>query len=340
MIFLRYLLSPFALLFQFGVIVRQILFDLKILKSVRTKAKVFSVGNITSGGTGKTPIVSLVGQWAERKKITTAIIARGYGTKVEGCQEVSLSPSAAEAFGDEPVEIKSRLPLMPVFVSASKSQAALHVDQTLSPKLMIVDDGFQHLRLERDLDIVLLDTTAPDFHYWPLPMGYGRDTFVRLQKADVVILTKFNLATEVRQIWHKTRVPKNKPIFYADYLLEEITDLQTGKRIPISQLIQKKVVLMAGLANPLSFENLLCSEKMNIMEYFQFPDHHAYSKKDLEKVYKYIHSTNANCIITTEKDAVKLAPFIPFPVPILVTKLKLSFQNEKEFYEILDRHMS
>lgn len=340
MILLRFLLSPVALFFQFGVAVRHILYDIGFLKTIKTQSRVFSVGNLTSGGTGKTPIVALLASWAQKKNIKSAIISRGYGVQIKGIKEVELSDDAAKNYGDEPVEIKMRFPDMPVYVGPSKSKTAQFVDGSISPRLMIVDDGFQHRRLHRHLDIVLLDATAPRYHYLPLPMGLAREGFARLNKADVIAVTKYNLATDFGRSWIKARLPKNTPIFYVDYFLENLTDMQTGKRVMLSDLIQKKVVLMAGLANHASFETLMRSEKMNVVEYFQFPDHHAYTNLDLKKIFDFVKSTNANCIVTTEKDAVKLSEFIPFQIPVLVAHLKIQVQNEKELYEILDRQLS
>ncbi len=340
MMSLRFLVSPLALLFQTGVALRHILYDSGVLKKSRVRAKVISVGNLTSGGTGKTPFVALLTEWARGKKMKSAIVSLGYGVAKKGSLEVTLTDDAAAEFGDEPVELKMLFPDTPIFVGPSKSQTSLFVDQSLAPDLIIVDDGLQHLKLHRDFDLILVDATAPAYHYWPLPMGLARDNWARLTKASLIVVTKYNLATDDQKSWLQARLPKNGLIFYANYLLKDLVDLQTGMKVRVPDLFQKKVVLMSGLAHPVSFGTLMKSEKMNVVEDFQFPDHHAYKRKDIDQVLKFVNSTRANCIVTTQKDAVKLSGFIPFPVPVLVAQLKLELQNEKEFYEILDRHLT
>jgi tetraacyldisaccharide 4'-kinase len=262
------------------------------LKSKAASVPVISIGNLTAGGTGKTPfVIALCRLLAERGE-TPAILTRGYG---------AASPEDA----DEIRLFRQRLP--EVKISASPDRVA-SAKQAVAEgaTILVLDDGFQHLRLRRDLDIVLLDATCPLGGGWPLPAGLLREFPSALERADLICLTRCDQAHDLTQTrdWLRQTFP-DKPVLLTEHQPVFLKNLQ-GEKLDMDRLKEKPVVAVAGIGSPSAFAATLKQLGAEIRAELFFADHHAYSAADVRKIIQTAASHSA-AIVTTEKDAVKLA---------------------------------
>lgn len=338
---MRTYLAPVALLYAVGVQLRTVSFAKGLLKTKKVSVPVVSIGNITAGGTGKTPITAFLARRFSQDKKRVTIISRGYKGKVRGVEEVTSGAGDAERFGDEPSmlaqELKSHAR---VFVGSNKVATAEKAQGTAD--LLIADDAFQHRYLHRDFDLVIIDATEPIDHYFPLPWGLGRESFSSLSRAHAVVLNKVNLASEawlrkIRMLIRDHARPQI-PIFEVGYIIREIENLKSAERIVLPELAGQKVLLLSGIGRPKAFEKLFAHFKINIVGHKVFPDHHQYSKKDLREIEALALKAGAQMIVTTEKDAIKFKEWQP-SVPLFMSRLELASVQLEELYETIRRNI-
>lgn len=337
---MRPYLAPFALLYAIGVQVRTASFRHGVLRTTKVKVPVISIGNITAGGTGKTPLTAFLAKRFSQDQKRVTILSRGYRGKVRGVEEVSDQGNAAR-FGDEPFWLAQELKgFARVFVGSNRVAAAQKAQETAD--VMIADDAFQHRYLARDFDLVVIDATEPIEHYFPLPWGQGRESFSSLQRAHAIVINKVNLASEP---WlRKLRVlirdhgRSQMPIFEVGYLIREIESLKSQERVGLSELAGQKILLVSGVGRPKAFEKLFGNFKINIVDHLIFPDHHLYTKNDLSAIERKAKQAQAQMIITTEKDAVKLTEWKP-EIPVFMSRLELASVQLEELYETIRRHI-
>lgn len=186
-------------------------------------------GQPHSGGTGKTPVIAALIEWAIQSGYRPGVVSRGYGRQSYGVQAVHADDESAERFGDEPTMLKKQFVNVPIYVGADRVQAAMQLVSEHPVNLIFADDAFQHRKLKRDIDIVLIDATAPTSDYHPLPWGMARESFESLRRAQFVILTKVNLASSdnLKFIENKlSAVNGDFKTIRADYLVtSELNDL-------------------------------------------------------------------------------------------------------------------
>jgi len=240
---LKTILSPIlilaALLYAGIMLLRNFLYDLNIFKAIEIEnTKVISIGNITAGGTGKTPITAFLVQALMDHKISCGIISRGYKAnyKEASCQVMPELNDAAQIFGDEPTWLAKSLKPVPVWVGKDKSRTAqaMMAATEIKPVVIIADDAFQHRRLKRDLDILVIDASVSWFDYLPLPLSRGREDFLLgVRRADIIILNKTNLAQEhrLKKMRSSLAVLKSKQSF----LVEASTQLIIILIYPLSK---------------------------------------------------------------------------------------------------------
>lgn len=321
---------PISLLFGLIVFVREIFYKKGVLPSFKVKTKVLSVGNLTFGGTGKTPIVDfLLENLKDKKRI--AVVSRGYGRSTKGFYKVSvLDSKASELYGDEPVLLAKKHPGVPVFVCEDRFDGCRQIEGLGKFDLIIADDAFQHLKLKRDVDILVVDAAEKKINYNYPPAGRARNSFAYLKRADFVFLTKTNLTREDNLRWIKRKLAQSKVIEFESQL-DGIYNLKTNQRL---EMFPKEVYLMSGIGKPQTFEDLVKRSfpDMTIKNHFIFKDHHNYKLneiKDLES------KTENGIFLTTEKDAIKLGKFSD---QLNVNVVKLKFMNKTPMdsvYEIL-----
>lgn len=280
---------------------RNSLYDRGKFRAKRLVAPVVSVGNIRVGGTGKTPFIILLGSLLNQRSIPFDVLSRGYRRESAGTLQVDPNGSSAK-FGDEPLLIAKRL-AVPVFVGASRYRAGQLAERAYHSELHLLDDGFQHRRLARQFDIVLV--TEEDLQDKLLPSGRLREPPSSLARADALVIPSGQsvepLAAYGKPVWRVTRT----------------------LRIPNN--IPSRPVAFCGLARPERFFKDLNGHRVEPCAMVAFPDHHRYSKREIEKLLRIASRNRADGFVTTQKDLMNLGELVnrlsPIAVPILEMEL-------------------
>lgn len=298
------LLAPFSLIFSLIQRCRAILYRIGILKTRCLPRPVVSIGNITVGGTGKTPVTAYIARLLLDQGYRVVVLSRGYGGSLEG-HTVVVSDGATVMLGpgecgDEPYLLASTIPGLMVVIGTDRFAAGELALQQLSPDLFLLDDGFQHLQLQRDLNILLLDQSHPFGNGWLLPAGLLREPASALQRADLVIHTR------CRQEQSGNSPAVNIPHCAAQHRITGLMPLSGGNPVTTASLAQKKLIAFAGIAEPALFFDDLKNLGMNLVHTIRFSDHTAYSKLEIANIIDALHDFEAEFAITTEKDGVKL----------------------------------
>ena len=295
-------LNPLSAIYGGVVWARGALHDHGLLRSRRLQGSVISVGNLSAGGSGKTPFVILLGELLRARGITFDVLSRGYGRKTGGVLLVDPG-GLPRNFGDEPLLIARRLQV-PVVVGEDRYEAGRFAEARFGSQIHLLDDGFQHRGLARDFDIVLV--TPEDGRDSLLPGGRLREPLRALRRADAVVLASgaspeaFPLAGKT--VWRVRRgiVPQNIP---------------------------PRPVAFCGIARPQSFLLQLRSAGIDPVAEAFFRDHHAYTEKDVRDLLQLQQRSEANGFVTTEKDAVNLGGFLPSLAPLAVVPVKMELDD-------------
>jgi len=328
------LLYPFAVLYDLVTKVRNWLFDLGWIKSTNSPLKSILIGNLSVGGTGKTPMVEyLVNKIKTKLKIAT--LSRGYGRKTNGFikAEPGILPSE---IGDEPFQIFEKYGKeVSVFVG-EKRVDALNKIVSLFPKneLVILDDAFQHRYVKADLNILLTTFIQPFSSDFLLPMGRLRESRAGAKRADLIVVTKCpETDFDLEKMELKNRIRKyntSAPILFSS--------ISYGKPFPLTNEVSfsPNVILLSGIANDFQLKEYV-SNNFELMEVLKYPDHHEYNEADLKKIKQVFlkYSEQNPVIITTEKDAVKVKSNSPAgfleEIPIFVLPIQVKFSQEDEW---------
>lgn len=329
-------LFPLSLAYQSATGVRNWLYDKGFRKTQKVKAKVVAVGNVTVGGTGKTPMTIALIEQLKKRKISCGVVSRGYKRAETGVLKVDTSPKAALTFGDEPALIKSIYPDVPVVVGEKRVEAAESLLADDKVDVILCDDAFQHRALHRDLNILLMDATEPLKEYRVLPVGRGRESLSpALKRADFVVITKTNLVTAEQlqslETWIKAR--HKGPLVYAEYVTTGFRSLFHHRW----EDIWDPVMVVTGIAKPQAFAQMV-EGKAKILKHKSFPDHHRYTDLEVEIMLDEASQIQARWILTTAKDAMKLSQFSRLRERLWIADLGLKLTGDtKELYEALDR---
>jgi len=301
---IKVLFTPFSWVYGWITLLRNSLYDTGFFKSQTPPQFTISVGNLTVGGTGKTPMVEyLTRLLIQKNKI--AVLSRGYGRKTKGLLFAN-NTSTASGIGDEPLQYFSKFSNnIVVAVCENRIKGALAIYENHPEcNLLLLDDAYQHRAIRRQINILLSDFNRPFYQDLPFPAGRLRETKSGAKRADVVVVTK-SPADLTESEKEKIRYSigqyanPNTPVFFASIRYSEPLSYQSV------HFLLKNVIIVAGIANPLPFTVYIRS-KYNVMEEVIFPDHHNYTATDLEHLIKYIK--NDTFVLTTEKDMVKLKP--------------------------------
>ncbi len=318
---LSHIFKPLGALFRSGVAIRNQLYDRGWLKIQDCGSPVVSIGNLTAGGTGKTPFTALLAETLRKKGKRVVIISRGYKSssenKIAKVTIAALSESSAQ-FGDEPVMLAHKLAGIPVYVGAEKIAVACQAVEVESPDVVLADDAFQHRKLKRSFDVVLLDASEPWWHFRPIPSGRMREPFSALKRADAIVLSKANLADPIRldRIRDAARSAidsSRMPIFVeVEYRITNFIPLrsfhsQVEELIPAARLRAEKLFLLSAIGRPEGFHNLVRLETgAEIVGHRSFGDHYSFTRSDISEIENAAQRAGATRIVVTEKDAVKL----------------------------------
>ena len=311
------LLTPLAGLYGAAVRARLTLYEKGILRVQRAHRPVISIGNVSVGGTGKTPFTLWLAGEIQGKKLNPSILTRGYGRRSRGPLLVSggLEPIAsARQAGDEPVVLGRALPGVPIMVDADRVRGAARVE-ALFPQVSVhlLDDGFSHVRLARDVDIVLLDATDPAPGGALLPAGRLREPLESLARADLIVITKLEQAPADRALAIAVRYAPGVPVYGARTEVLGVADGR-GEAVRPADLPPGTVVSVSGIARPESFAATLDSLGITPTEVLSFTDHAEYGSFRVGRIMRAVEETGATAIITTEKDAVKLEGLLSVPI--------------------------
>jgi len=296
---------------------------------------VISVGNLTAGGTGKTPVVAWLAAYLQAKGKRVAVLSRGYGGSARGAirivsdgETVFLSP---EEGGDEPVLLARTVPGLMVVIGADRYKAGLHAIKELNPDMFILDDGFQHIRLHRDLNILLLDSRRPFGNGFTLPAGLLREPVSAAGRADVVVSTRCAVGAEVE-------IPvSGKTHLKASHVLTGLVPLQGGESEPFSRLKGVRVMAFSGIADPSAFFDAVEKEGLPLVTTLAFPDHATYGEEEIAAICRLKDASRSAALITTGKDAVKLAPYGERLGPCFTAALQITFADPRPLERLIDK---
>lgn len=334
---LRYLLFPFSVLYQVVTSFRNFLYNKKILRSIEFDIKTIVVGNLTVGGTGKTPMVEyLIRLLSNEYKI--AVLSRGYGRKTKGFL-LADETSTAYTLGDEPMQIYTKFKNKVIVAVGEDRVLAIPSILTAHPdiNLIILDDAFQHRRIKGSLSILLTDYRRLFYKDFVLPTGWLRESRRGARRADVIVITKCSMGlteSEMNKVENKIRKYTDVPVFFSG--------IQYHTPVPLfdlSSLFSKNIVLVSGIAKTEELVEYVKSN-FNLVNHIRLSDHHQYMLKDIQSIKKEFDKINldSKIILLTEKDAAKwnnsvfekeLSGISVFYLPIETVFLK----NKKEFDE-------
>lgn len=311
-----------SLLYQLGSQIKNYLYQRKILNPHKAPLRVISVGNISFGGSEKTPLVMNLISFLTKKNMKTALISRGYKGKWEKSGGVLASTKKTtwnwENSGDEPFMIAQNIPKAGIFIGKDRLLSCQKASQ-MGFEVAVLDDAFQHRRIHRDLDIVLFDPSEK------IPQ---REPSSSLKRAHILLLKKGAAIQKRKRI--KESHPQ-KTIF--EYSVQNQGFFRLGQKIkePVEKFKEKKILAFCGIARPERFSSLLKKEDIKPLFFLKFPDHHSYPLSSIEKIEEKFKKLKAEAILTTEKDAIKVVHYSGFK-KIPVYYLKIDLEVEQEFY--------
>jgi tetraacyldisaccharide 4'-kinase len=300
---LRGFLVPVSLVYAGVQQVRAELYRVGVLKTRKLARPVISIGNLAAGGTGKTPVTAHIARLLMGKGLKVAVLSRGYGGTLEG-QTTVVSDGfkialTADQCGDEPFLLAKSIPGLAVVIGSDRYAAGQLALQVCKPDIFLLDDGFQHLRLQRDLNILLLDGTRPLGNGWTLPAGLLRESQRAAERADFIIYTRCQDVSVRREL------PK-KPHCLARHQLADLISLAGEDITTFDELYCRRVIAFAGIAEPEFFFDSLRTLGLNVVATLPFPDHAVYDRERCCLIDVTCRTFNADYVVTTEKDGVKL----------------------------------
>ena len=352
-------LYAISLFYGAGVKLRELGYRRKIMPSRQLPCRVICVGNITVGGTGKTPMTMYMAHAVMQMGFKVAVVSRGYrgsaenqGGIVSDGSSIQMDPQMA---GDEPYLMACSLGDIPVIVGKNRFAAGMLAYERFGPDVVVLDDGFQHLRLKRDIDLVLLDYARPFGNGYLLPRGTLREPIYSLARSHACILTRHrtgcgnSAAASFEMI--KKYAPQNPlfvsthdPYFYKIKSGDPISVQGIAGRLSHmgpGRLHQKPVFGFSGLARNMDFQNTVRDLGFRAEGFLEFSDHHHYTRQDLIDIQTRAKNSGAGLLITTEKDLVRLSPLNPFPLDLIVVGLGISFGDDRQnFLSFIEEQLS
>lgn len=343
----RVFLFPLVAVYAIIIKVRNLLFDKNVFKSKSVKAKVISVGNLNVGGSGKTPLVIYLANLLKNKGKKIGVLSRGYRRKSSGYQlvcngeEILLSVDQA---GDEMFHtvIECRIPAA---VSEKRYEGAKRLINQTDIDTILLDDAFQHRWIKRNMDILIFDQVFLNETSFPnhvlLPAGNLREPFDSVNRADIVVINrKFNEKMEIPVRLKKYFI--EKPVFKSYYKALGFVDMTRNTEYGIEEFEGQRSLVVAGIAKPHSFLNILKQTKVNTENKLIFVDHKNYSLKEVQKIRRQFYSTNSFSVVTTQKDAVKLMKYSKEldDIDVFYLKIELKFDEDDKFKKFIFNHLN
>ena len=335
-------------LYKFAVQTKLSLFNWGILRKVKLPAYVISVGNLTVGGTGKTPTAQKIAEIMSNRGYRVVILNRGYrshwdkniGVVSDGKQ---ISMTAYEA-GDEAYLMAKTLPNIPVIIGKNRAVTGKYAVEHFQAEVIVMDDGYQHWRLARDLDIVLVDTITMFGNGNVLPRGILREPLKNLNRADLFIFTKTNQSSAMNKILLRETIARynnQAPIAESIHKPQNFVEIgewynNAGRQIALESLQGKKAIVFSAIGNPVSFEQTVVSMGVTLLEAVRYPDHHDYGMSEMQYISDRAKELNAVAVITTTKDAVKIPTEFIYSdreMPLYVLNMEIEITDNYENIE-------
>ncbi|MGY6561617.1 MAG: tetraacyldisaccharide 4'-kinase [Luteibaculaceae bacterium] len=331
---IRILLFPISILYGLIVRVRHFLFEVGVLKSVQPRIKTLCVGNLSMGGTGKSPMMEFLIRNLQHE-FNLATLSRGYGRKTKGFLPV-LEPNPSK-FGDEPSVFKQKFPELPVFVGEDRVKAVQSIEKDVNLNCILLDDAFQHRALKAHVNLVITDYNKPFYRDFFFPTGNLRDSVSALKRADILVFSKCpeSLSEQEKQTI-RTRVKSygnpEMAVFFSGITYGHLYPIHA----PTQELAYpEKALCVTGIANPKPLLSFLES-RLNQTSALSFPDHYVFTAADAATIEQKARALGDNpTLITTEKDAVRLLSIVPHfkaPLSILVQPIQIHFFGDEDVF--------
>jgi tetraacyldisaccharide 4'-kinase len=332
-------LMPFAGLYGAGARLRRKAFQQGWLRSRRLSRPVVSVGNLTVGGSGKTPLVERVAEIMLRNGWKPSILTRGYRRQC-GAGLITLEPQPqrnpdARTVGDEPALLARVLPQVPIVICADRFRAGQLAEERFGVDVHILDDGFQHLALARQVDLVAIDVTQNVLHGAVLPAGRLREPASALSRADIIILTRTEIRDPAATAEKLREINRKSPIFSCATGLRSLIDKSSGKAIKTGDYRDRPVGAFCAIGNPSAFFSDLRRWGFNPVAEIAFPDHHVYTREDVRRINNAAREKGAVAFLTTEKDLMNLQPPLAFALPVLACTIQAEISEAEKFEQVL-----
>ena len=333
---IRLLGLPFSLLYSCVLYMRNRFYDWGILKSSKTPIKSIVVGNLSLGGTGKSPMVEyLIRHFISKEDI--AMVSRGFGRKTQG-MIIGSPKSSASDIGDEPMQILGKFPSIRLIVDSNRNNALDHASETKC-SLAILDDAYQHRAVAGDCNILLTRFDRPWFSDRVIPSGTLRDHPRERKRANLVVVTNSPTSlSEKERITFSDKLRVNCPVYFASTVYLPLRNVFTNEE----QSWPKKVVVLSGIANPSALITEITSHSL-MLNHLKFPDHHAFSPNDIKKLRDIIGSFADPdvALITTEKDTCRLQEFENelVGITVLVLPIQINIHDDANFKRCLDQKL-
>lgn len=313
---IRFILVILSWVYQSAVVLRMCGYRIGLLPVHTLKVPVISMGNITAGGTGKTPAVVSAAKLFLAEGYKPVILTRGYGRKTKNTLVVSdgkeLKASLSEA-GDEPVSMAQECRNVPIIADSKRFRGGAVAIEKFNPDVILLDDGFQHVSLTRNINIVLIDCLMPWGRGRCLPAGFLREPKSSIKRADMIILTRSNLVSaEQKQKIEQELQALNSfaSILESTHAPVKLTRLTRKEEKDIAWLHNKNVVVVAGIGNMQAFIRTVENAGAEVVKIFSFPDHHQFNHQEISSVISFAREKDFP-VITTGKDAVRISVMKP-----------------------------
>ncbi len=334
--YLKYLvevLTPLAVPYSAIMNFRNHLFNKGFFTEERVNAKIISVGNLTVGGSGKTPTVVYVTKLLKKNNVKVGVLSRGYGRNSKGFKLVSDGEQlllAVNKSGDEIVQVATECKV-PAAVSEKRVLGAKKLIAETGVEAIVLDDAYQHRWIARDLNILIFDQRflmkRDSIEQKTLPLGRMRESFASIDRADIILINrKFNAKRELSKRFKDLMA--NKQIYYGYYKSAGLIDVKNEQLYSLQEFEGQKSLVVCGIARPFSFLKVLEDNNIDIKNRILFKDHKEYSEKEVQQIRKTFYDTNSQSVITTEKDYVKLREFAKELDDIDIYFLKIELQVE------------
>jgi tetraacyldisaccharide 4'-kinase len=332
-------LSALSVAYRAALAVRDRAYRWRLLHTGRLACPVISVGNLTLGGSGKTPTVELAVRTLRELGAAPAVVSRGYGRVTRGVLVVADREAVradARAAGDEPLLLAERLPGVPVVVGENRFEAGRVAVERCGATALVLDDGFQHRTLAKDLEILVVQGRAPWGNARVFPRGMLREPLSALARAHAVIATNPSDADAVATVAATVRrFNREAAMLAARYRVEDAIETQTGRRVPATGLAGRRLIAFAGLGSPEGFAETLDSVAIRRVGFVEFPDHHWFTERDLSELARDARAAGAQGLITTEKDWVRVRALSPPRLPLWVLPVRLVIESGLETWQRL-----